>query len=74
MLVGPRMPRDPVRESCDRAMPEGADATVILTETHPGPDRHRLPDSSGVRHTGELRSVATWSGSRRERVSSSTSA
>ncbi len=57
-----------------RAMPEGPDATITLTGTHPGPDRHRLPDSSGARHTGELRFVAAWSGSRRERVSSSTSA
>ncbi|MEU3522009.1 lantibiotic dehydratase [Streptomyces sp. NPDC006654] len=57
-----------------RAVPEGPDAAVTLTEMHPGPDRLWLPDASGARYTSELRFVATRSGSRGERVSSSTSA
>ncbi|MCS0600860.1 lantibiotic dehydratase [Streptomyces sp. LP11] len=58
-----------------RAVPDGPDATVTLTEMYPGPDRLWLPDAAGARYTSELRFVATRAGSHRtERVSSSTSA
>jgi hypothetical protein len=42
-----------------RAVPNGPDATVTLTEMYPGPDRLWLPDTTGARYTSELRFVAT---------------
>ncbi|MEU2621518.1 lantibiotic dehydratase [Streptomyces sp. NPDC007157] len=42
-----------------RAVPDGPDAAVTLTEMHPGPGRLWLPDAADARYTSELRFVAT---------------